>query len=205
MAKKAAKKAAKKIAKRPIYRLKDPTDEQLTPPQRALRDAISSGPRGIRKKLTGPFAIWMQAPEYGDHAQRLGAHVRYNTALSPRQSEFAILCTGQKWKAQYEWFAHEPMALKAGVKPETIKDIKAGRVPKSAPRDERAIYDFVQDLYKTRRVSDKNYKRVHDALGTRGTVELVGILGYYTLISMTLNVFRADLPDNAPLPFPEPA
>jgi 4-carboxymuconolactone decarboxylase len=205
MAKKAAKKAAKKIAKRPIYRLKDPTDEQLTLPQRALRDAISSGPRGIRKKLTGPFAIWMQAPEYGDHAQRLGAHVRYNTALSPRQSEFAILCTGQKWKAQYEWFAHEPMALKAGVKPETIKDIKAGRVPKSAQRDERAIYDFVQDLYKTRRVSDKNYKRVHDALGTRGTVELVGILGYYTLISMTLNVFRADLPDNAPLPFPEPA
>jgi 4-carboxymuconolactone decarboxylase len=205
MAKKAAKKAAKKIAKRPVYRLKDPTDEQMTPPQRALRDAISSGPRGIRKKLNGPFAIWMQAPEYGDHAQRLGAHVRYNTALSPRQSEFAILCTGQKWKAQYEWFAHEPMALKAGVKPQTIKDIKAGRMPKSAPKDERAIYDFVQDLYKTRRVSDKTYKRVHDVLGTRGTVELVGILGYYTLISMTLNVFRADLPDNAPLPFSEPA
>jgi 4-carboxymuconolactone decarboxylase len=207
MAKKAAKKSArkaKKPAKRPIYRLKDPTDEQMTAPQRVLRDAISSGPRGIRKKLTGPFAIWMQAPEYGDHAQRLGAHVRYNTALSPRQSEFAILCTGQKWKAQYEWFAHEPMALKGGVKPETIKDIKAGRVPKSAPKDERAIYDFIQELYKTRRVSDKNYKRVYDVLGTRGTVELVGILGYYSLISMTLNVFRADLPDNAPLPFPEP-
>ena len=161
-----AKKAVKKAAKRQrVYRLKDPTDEQLTPPQRALRDAISSGPRGIRKKLNGPFAIWMQAPEYGDHAQRLGAHVRYNTALSPRQSEFAILCTGQKWKAQYEWFAHEPMALKAGVKPQTIKDIKAGRMPKSAPKDERAIYDFVQDLYKTRRVSDKTYKRVHDVLG----------------------------------------
>ncbi len=208
MAKKAAKtsarKSVKKTAKRPVYRLKDPTDEQMTPPQKALRDAISSGPRGIRKKLNGPFAIWMQAPEYGDHAQRLGAHVRYNTALSPRQSEFAILCTGQKWKAQYEWFAHEPMALKAGVKPQTVKDIKAGRAPKGAPKDERAIYDFIQELYKTRRVSDRTYKRVHDVLGTRGTVELVGILGYYTLISMTLNVFRADLPDNAPLPFAEP-
>jgi len=205
MAKKAAKKAAKKSVKRPVYRLKDPIEEQMTPPQKALRDAISSGPRGIRKKLNGPFAIWLQAPEFGDLAQRLGAHVRYNTALSPRQSEFAILCTGQKWKAQYEWFAHEPMALKAGVKPQTVKDIKAGRLPKGAPKDERAIYDFIQELYKTRRVSDKNYKRVHSFLGDRGMVELIGIMGYYTLISMTLNVFRADLPDNAPLPFPEPA
>ena len=201
----AKKKTVKRAAKRPTYRLNDPDDDKLTPEQSKLRDAIFSGPRGIRKKLTGPFAIWMQAPDYGYFAQALGAHVRYNTALSPRQSEFAILCTGAKWKAQYEWFAHEPMALKAGVKPEAIKDIKAGRAPKSAPKDERAIYDLVQELYKTRRVSDKTYKRVHDLLGTRGTVELVGILGYYTLISMTLNVFRADLPDNAPLPFAEPA
>jgi 4-carboxymuconolactone decarboxylase len=202
--KKAARKTAKK-PKRPAYRLTDPDDTKLTPEQTKLREAISSGPRGIRKKLNGPFAIWMQAPEYGYVAQALGAHVRYNTALSPRQSEFAILCTGAKWKAQYEWFAHEPMALKAGVKPATIKDIKAGRAPKSAPKDEKAIYDFVNELYKTRRVSDRTYKRVHSVLGTRGTVELVGILGYYSLISMTLNVFRADLPDNAPLPFAEPA
>ncbi len=200
-----AKKKAARKAKRPVYRLTDPDENNLTAEQIKLRDAISSGPRGIRKKLNGPFAIWMQAPEYGYYAQALGAHVRYNTALSPRQSEFAILCTGQKWKAQYEWFAHEPMALKAGVKPATIKDIKAGRSPKSAPKDERAIYDFVQELYKSRRVSDKTYKRVHAVLGTRGTVELVGILGYYTLISMTLNTFRADLPDGAPLPFVEPA
>jgi len=203
MAKKAAKKSAKRATKRPVYRLNDPTDEQLTPPQRALKEAISSGPRGIRKKLTGPFAIWMQAPEYGDLAQRLGAHVRYGTSLSPRQSEFAILCTGQKWKAQYEWFAHEPMALKAGVKPESIRDIKAGRTPKTAQKDERAIYDFVQELYKTRRVSDKTYKRVHAVLGDRGVVELVGILGYYSLISMTLNVFRAEIPADMPLPFKE--
>src|SRR6476620_2533678 len=113
MAKKASKRAAKKPSKRQSYRLEDTSEEQMTPPQRALREAISAGPRGIRKKLTGPFAIWMQAPEYGDLAQRLGAHVRFNTALSPRQSEFAILCTGAKWKAQYEWHAHEPLAIKA--------------------------------------------------------------------------------------------
>jgi 4-carboxymuconolactone decarboxylase len=195
---------AKRAAKAPSYRLTDPTEEQMTPPQRALRDAIFSGPRGPRQKLNGPFAIWLQSPEFGNLAQRLGAHVRFNTALSPRLSEFAILCTGAIWKAQYEWFAHAPMAEKAGVKPQTIKDIKAGRVPKSAPKDERAIYDFVKELYKARRVSDRTYKRVHAFLGDSAMVDLVGILGYYTLISMTLNVFRAQLPGDAPLPFAEP-
>jgi 4-carboxymuconolactone decarboxylase len=195
---------AKRAPKAPSYRLTDPTEEQMSPPQRALRDAIFAGPRGVRKRLNGPFAIWLQAPEFGDLAQRLGAHVRFNTALSPRLSEFAILCVGAIWKAQYEWFAHAPMAEKAGVKPQSIKDIKAGRLPKGAPKDEQAIYEFVKELHRTRRVSDRTYKRVHAFLGDSAMVELVGILGYYSLISMTLNVFRAQLPDDAPLPFAEP-
>ncbi len=200
-----AKSSAKNAPKRPVYRLQDPTDAEMTEAQRKLRDAILSGPRGIRKNLNGPFAIWLQAPEFGFLAQALGAHVRYRTALSPRQSECAILCVGAIWKAQYEWFAHKPMAEKAGVKPQTIADIKACRPPRSAPKDERAIFDFVRELHKTRRVSDKTYKRLHAIFGNQGMVELIGILGYYSLISMTLNVFRADLPDNAPLPFKEPA
>ena len=122
-------------------------DEAL---QRALRDAIYAGPRGMRKKLTGPFQIWLNAPELGHLAQALGAHVRYKTSLSPRLSETAILATAQFWKAQYEWFAHAPMAEKAGVKPQTVKDIQAGREPKSAAKDELAIIDFVRELYKTR-------------------------------------------------------
>jgi len=195
----------KKPAKRPPYRLKDITDEQMTASQRSLRDAIYSGPRGIRKKLTGPFQIWLNASELGHLAQALGAHVRYKTTLSPRLSETAILATAQFWKAQYEWHAHAPMAEQGGVKPATIKDIRAGRVPKSAPKDERAIVEFVRELYKTRRVSDKTYKRVHAFLGDTGMVELVGILGYYSLISMTLNTFRAQVPDDATLPFAEPA
>jgi 4-carboxymuconolactone decarboxylase len=192
-------------AKRPRYRLREISDEQMTALQRALRDAIYAGPRGIRKKLTGPFQIWLNAPELGHLAQALGAYCRYKTSLPPRLSETAILVTAQFWKAQYEWYAHAPLAEKAGVKPETIKAIRAGRVPVSAPKDERAICDFVRELYKTRRVSDRTYKRVHDFLGDKGTVELVGICGYYALVSMTLNVFRAELPDDAPLPFPEPA
>jgi len=202
MARKAARKRAEK---RPAYRLKDITDEQMSALQRALRDAIFSGPRGLRKKLTGPFQIWLNAPELGHLAQALGAHVRYKTSLSPRQSETAILVTAYLWKAQYEWVAHEPQALKAGVKPETIKAIQAGRMPKSAPKDERAIIEFVKELYKAKRVSDKTYKRAHAIFGDAGMVELVGICGYYALISMTLNVFRAEIPADVPMPFKEPA
>jgi 4-carboxymuconolactone decarboxylase len=196
---------AKKAAKRPPYRLKDITDEQMNPLQKALRDAINAGPRGVRKKLTGPFQIWLNAPELGHLAQALGAHVRFKTSLSPRLSETAILATGAFWKAHYEWHAHAPIAEKAGVKPQTIKEIQTGREPKSAAKDERVLIDFVRELYKTRRVSDRTYKRAHALLGDAGMVELVGICGYYAMISMTLNVFRAQLPPDAPLPFAEPA
>jgi 4-carboxymuconolactone decarboxylase len=196
---------AKKAAKRPPYRLKDITDEQMNPLQKALRDAINAGPRGVRKKLTGPFQIWLNAPELGHLAQALGAHVRFKTSLSPRLSETAILATGSFWKAHYEWHAHAPIAEKAGVKPQTIKEIQTGREPKSAAKDERVLIDFVRELYKTRRVSDRTYKRAHALLGDAGMVELVGICGYYAMISMTLNVFRAQLPPDAPLPFAEPA
>jgi 4-carboxymuconolactone decarboxylase len=199
------KRAAKRLAKRPPYRLTEITDDQMTAPQRALRDAIYSGPRGIRKKLTGPFQIWLNAPDIGLLAQAFGAHCRFKTSLSPRLSETAILATAQIWKAQYEWHAHAPMAEQAGVKSQTIKDIRAGRSPKSAAKDERAVVEFVRELYKTRRVSDRTYKRVHAFLGDAGMVDLVGICGYYALISMTLNTFRAQLPDDAAVPFAEPA
>src|SRR4029079_244520 len=106
MAKKsAAKKATKSAAKRPTYRLKEIGDEQMSALQRSLRDAIYSGPRGIRKKLTGPFQIWLNAPELGMLAQAVGAHVRYKTSLSPRQSETAILATAHLWKAHHDWVA----------------------------------------------------------------------------------------------------
>jgi 4-carboxymuconolactone decarboxylase len=174
----------------------------MTPAQRKLRDAIASGPRG-RLIMNGPFGCFLHAPEYGEVAQALGAQVRFRTSLPPRLSEFAILTTARLWRAQYEWFAHAPIAEKAGVLPQTIRDLKAGRKPVRAPADERALHDFITELYRTRRVSDATYRRVHKLLGDAGMVELVGILGYYSLISMTLNVFRAAIPDEAPLPFAE--
>jgi 4-carboxymuconolactone decarboxylase len=189
---------------RPAPRLPLIDEPLMTEAQRALLTNLRAGPRGASITVRGPFAAWMYAPTFGELAQKLGAHCRYGTALPPRLSEFAILCTSRLWRAQYEWFAHAPMAEKAGVKRKTIEDLRLGRAPKSAPKDERAIYDFVQELYKLRRVSDRTYKRVQSLLGDAATVELVGILGYYALISMTLNVFRMLPPEDAKLAFREP-
>ncbi|TMK06531.1 MAG: carboxymuconolactone decarboxylase family protein [Alphaproteobacteria bacterium] len=170
-------------------------EDKLTPAQRALLDSIRSGPRGGSTTIRGPFAVFLHAPAFGELAQQLGGHCRFKTAVAPRLSEFAILATAKLWRAQYEWFAHVPQAERAGV--------KAGREPKSAAKDERALYDFIRELYKTRRVSDKTYTRVRDLLGEAATVEFVGILGYYVLISMILNVFRMSPPEGEPLPFAE--
>ena len=191
-------------AKRPAPRLALLEEHRMNERQRALMANLRSSPRGQSITPRGPFAVWLHAPEFGDLAQKLGAHCRYKTALPARLSEFAILCTARAWRAQYEWFAHAPMAEKAGVKPKTVADLRAGREPKSAPKDERAIFAFVQELYKTKRVSDRAYKRVHDVLGDAATVELVGILGYYVLVSFTLNVFRMMPPPDAKLAFAEP-
>jgi 4-carboxymuconolactone decarboxylase len=195
---------AKTSAKQRPSRLPAVALDALTGEQQTLVDAIKSGPRGTFNN-EGPFAVFLHAPNYGALAQKLGGQLRFNTSIAPRLSEFAILCTGQFWKAQYEWYAHAPIAAQQGVKEATIRDLKAGRVPKSAPRDEMAIYHFIKELYATRRVSDATYARVHKVLGDAGMVELTGILGYYVLISMTLNVFRMPLPEGQSLPFKETA
>jgi 4-carboxymuconolactone decarboxylase len=174
----------------------------LTGEQQALVDAISSGPRG-RFSNSGPFAVYLHAPGFGHLAQQLGGYVRLGTGVPPRLSEFAILCTARFWQAQYEWVAHAAIAAKQGVKPATIRDLRAGRTPTSAPRDEMAIYAFVRELYATRRVSDATYNRVHKLVGDAGMVELVGILGYYAMVSMILNVFRMPVSEGTPAPFRE--
>ena len=198
----ASKKTTK--TKQPAPRLTPPDVNALDAAQTALRDAIASGPRG-EFRMVGPFAIFMEAPEYGMRAQELGGFVRLKTSVPPRLSELAILCIARKWRAQFEWYAHGPIAERCGVKPATIKSIQRGRRPEGAKPDERAIYDFVEELHAKRRVSDPTYKKVQKLLGNRGTVELVGILGYYTMIAMQLDVFRAPLPEGVAPPFAEAA
>jgi 4-carboxymuconolactone decarboxylase len=195
-----AKTPAKKM---PPPRLPVLSEEALTYDQRSLLNSIRSGPRGGGIGIRGPFAMFLHAPAFGELAQQLGGHCRFKTDVPSRLSEFAVLVTAKLWRAQYEWFAHVPLAERAGVAKATIRDLHRGRTPKSAPKDERAIYDFIQELYKTRRVSERNFKRVHSILGDAATVEFVGILGYYVLISMILNVFRMMPPEDEPLPFSE--
>jgi 4-carboxymuconolactone decarboxylase len=178
--------------------------DALTSEQQALADSIKAGPRG-QFKMSGPFAVYLHSPTFGELAQKLGGHLRFKTSVPPRLSEFAILVTAHHWKAQYEWAMHAPMAEKQGVKPQTIRDLQAGRTPKAAPRDEMAIYAFAKELYAKKRVSTPTYNRVYKVLGEAGTVELVGILGYYAMVSMTLNTFRAPLPEGIKAPFRETA
>src|SRR3984893_16073291 len=151
-------------AKKSGPRLPTITIDEMTPDQRTLVASIQSGPRGVFK-MSGPFAVYLHSPAFGELAQQLGGHLRFKTSVPPRLSEFAILVTAQHWKAQYEWVAHAIIAEKQGVKPQTIRDIQAGRAPKSAPRDEMAIYAFAKELYAKRRVSESTYKRVHKLLG----------------------------------------
>ena len=189
--------------KPPPPRLPVIAPERLTPAQQALVDSIRSGPRGQATQIRGPFAVFLHSPEYGQRAQELGGYCRLKTKVPPRLSELAILVTAKLWRAQYEWYAHVPHAERAGVTPQTIRALRAGRIPKSAPKDERAVYDFIKELYRAKRVGDKTYARLHALLGDDGMVEFVGILGYYVLIAMSLNVFRMGPPEGEPLPFPD--
>ena len=191
-------------AKKSTLRLPPLVESELTPAQHALLEALRSGPRGRSVSLDGPFGCYMHAPEIGEVIQQLAAHCRFKTSLPKRLSEFVILVIGRLWKAQYEFYVHAGEAERAGVKPETIRDLKAGRSPKKAPSDERALYDFVIELHQKRRVSNRNYARVQKLLGDGGIVELLAIMGSYTLTCTVLNTFRVPIPANATPPFAEP-
>ncbi|HEY4862955.1 MAG TPA: carboxymuconolactone decarboxylase family protein [Xanthobacteraceae bacterium] len=179
-------------------RIPDWKPEDLTPAQRKVHDAIVAGPRG---RVVGPLRVWIMSPELAERAQELGAFCRYRTSLPPRLSELAILVTGAFWKASFEWHAHAPIAIKAGVPADAVEAIRLGQEPKFAREDERAVYEFSRELWTKRRVSDATYRRTADLLGNETVIELVGILGYYGLISMTINTFEVPLPEGVAEPF----
>jgi len=172
--------------------------DALTPEQRAVHDAILSGPRG---KVEGPLRVWLLSPGLADRAQALGAFCRYGTTLPPRLSELAILTTGAFWKSGFEWAVHAPIAARAGLSDEVIEAIRQGRTPAFDLADEAAVHAFARELHADHAVSDATYARAVGELGVQGVVDLVGILGYYTLISMTINAFQVPLPDGAADPF----
>jgi 4-carboxymuconolactone decarboxylase len=181
-----------------MQRIKDIDPADLDAEQRRVYDAIVTGPRG---GIRGPFGPWLRSPQFADLAQALGAYCRFDSGLEKRLSELAILVTGAAWKAKFEWFAHAPIAIAAGVDPDVVEAIRLGKVPRFSRDDEAAVYAFAHELVETRRVTDATYVRVLALLGERGLVDLVGILGYYALVSMTLVTFDVALPPGAADPF----
>jgi 4-carboxymuconolactone decarboxylase len=182
--------------------------ENLTPEQRTLYDAVRSGPRAKLANssaakpgpLGGPFNVWLRSPGIGDCVQRLGEEIRFRSSLPSKLNEMAIMITARFWTSQYEWFAHCKLALEAGLDPAIAQDIAEDRRPANMDADETIIYDFSQELHENQGVSDANYKRVLDRFGERGVFDLIAVNGFYSLVSMCLNVDRTPLPDGVPLP-----
>jgi 4-carboxymuconolactone decarboxylase len=181
-----------------MSRVPVPVYDELTAEQRRVYDAIASGPRG---GVRGPLAVWLQSAELADRAQALGAFCRFDTSLPRRLSELAILVTGAFWQAGYEWHAHAPMAEEAGLDHAAIEAIRSDKSPMLARSDEAAVYAFSRELLDTHQVSAETYRRVVAEIGVKGAVELVGILGYYGLVSMTIRAFEVGLPAGVPNPF----
>ena len=171
--------------------------EAMTPAQRAAADAIRSGPRG---GLRGPFQAWLRSPELANRLQRVGEFVRFSSSVPARLNELAILITARAWDAQFEWWAHHRLALEAGLDPQIAADIAEGRRPASMRPDETVVYDFCTELRTTRRVSDATLAAAQGLLGEQGVIELIGVSGYYDVVSMTLNVAEVALPDGVEPP-----
>lgn len=171
--------------------------DKLTPEQKKVADAIVSGPRG---GLRGPFEPWLRSPTLADRAQKLGEYCRFNNSLPSDLSELAICLVGRHFKAQYEFYAHARLALQAGLSAEVVEAVRTRATPPFTRESERIVYDFVTEYLETNRVAQANYTRAVDAFGEQGVVDLVGVCGYYMLVSMTLNVFEMPLPPGEPEP-----
>ncbi len=160
--------------------------ENLTEHQRTVYDAIASSPRG---GVRGPLAVWLNRPELANLAQSLGRYCRYDTLLPLRLSELAILVTARVWSAEFEWQTHKKIGLAAGISSKTIEAIRQGKIPEFNREDEKIVYEFSLALQRDRKVSQALYNQAVTVLGEAAIVDLTGVLGYYGLISMTINVF----------------
>jgi 4-carboxymuconolactone decarboxylase len=182
-------------------RFKPLTWEQLTDAQRTMVADLLAGSRAT---LNGPFNVLLRSPQMGNVAQKLGEYVRFQTSVPRRLNEMAILMTAKAWSCQYEWYAHKPLALDAGLSSSIVGDIQAGRRPSGMQTDEAIVFDFSTELRARHRVTDGTFERAKMLLGEQGVVDLIALMGYYDLVAMTLNVDRYPLPDGAALPFQEP-
>ncbi|MCV2488843.1 carboxymuconolactone decarboxylase family protein [Geodermatophilus sp. YIM 151500] len=178
-------------------RLPLPPDDQLTPAQRDAVAEISSGPRG---GVIGPFAPLLRSPELMTRVQKVGEHLRFAGGLERRLFEMAILWISRRWDQHFEWSFHHPLALEAGLEPAVADAIAADRRPEGMDPAAAAVWDLLDELHRTRGVSDATFDRAMAELGDAGIVELVVTAGYYTTLAMVMNVARTPVPGGSTLP-----
>ena len=175
--------------------------EELTPAQKDWADAITAPPRNA-KFVNPPYRAYIRNPDLAPRLTALSEYLHWHTSLPPRLSELAILITARQWTAQYEWFAHYPLALKAGLDQKIADAIALGKRPDNMKDDEAALYDLATALYVDKKVSDPVYKAALEKFGERGIMDIIGIIGYYGLTSMTLITMQAGAPNDSVPPLP---
>jgi 4-carboxymuconolactone decarboxylase len=178
----------------PVARILLPTPETMTPEQRSVYEKIIAG---SREAFSGPLRAALHCPELADRWQNLGALLRYQTSLPTRLSELAILVTARRWNSQLEWFVHADAARKATLPEPIIAAIRQGHSPEFEDPDEAAVYEYAREIQGSGQVSESVYAKVLAKLGIAGIVELTALIGYYTMVSMTLNAHEIPLPDGA--------
>ena len=172
--------------------------ENITPAQKQAHDAIAAGPRG---SVRGPFAALLHNPGVADAVQRMGASLRFDGTLPDNLREIAILTTGRFWTAQYEWWAHARIAIENGLPEAVIDAIKRGVTPPETEPGINAVTLFVRETLHKKHVSDDTFNAALEYLGERGIVDLTMLIGYYCLVSASLNIFQIPLPNGAKVPF----
>ena len=182
-------------------RISFPTPETMDAEQRRVHDKVVSGRRG---KMVGPLRAALHSPELADRWQALGEFLRYNTSLSPRLSELAILVTGRACNSPFEWYAHHAEALKAGIEQTIIDELLAQRMPHGLSEDEAAVVQYASELNRMNSVSDATYAATLARFGEKTVVELTALVGYYTMVAMTLNAHEIPLPEGVQAAFDLP-
>ena len=166
--------------------------ERMTEAQRKAAAELASGPRG---EVRGPFNVLLRSPELMSPLQKVGEYLRFRCQLDRRIAEMATLIAARHWTQNYEWSAHHPLALKAGLKPEIAQAIADGRRPTGMAQDEEIVYDTLTEALNNKSVSDATYGRAVKQFGEQNLVDVMAIAGYYALLGMLMNVARTPLPE----------
>ncbi|HYC45293.1 MAG TPA: carboxymuconolactone decarboxylase family protein [Burkholderiales bacterium] len=165
---------------------------RMTDLQKKAAEELASGPRG---QVRGPFNVLLRSPELMSPVQKVGEYLRFRCPLERRIAEFATLIAARQWTQNYEWQAHHPLALKAGLKPEIAQALAEGRRPTGMAQDEEIVYDLLTELFHNQSASDATYERALKQFGEHQMVDIVAIAGYYSMLAMLLNLARTPLPE----------